>query len=112
MAVRELQFNEKLLIAQSDTIREKNITISQLQSANEQQHRIIEKISSKSIMMDSLENKEEFEKVFEGIEVGYSKWIYELTGMKINLITSAKSLGNKIIGKDDEIIKLDLDKNE
>ena len=27
MAVRELQFNEKLLVAQSDTIHEKNITI-------------------------------------------------------------------------------------
>ncbi len=57
MAVRELQLNEKLLIAQSETIREKNVTISHLQSVNENQSKIIEKISSQSIMMDSAENK-------------------------------------------------------
>ena len=68
MAVRELQFNEKLLIAQSDTIHEKNITISQQQSVIENQNKIIEKISSKSIMMDSVENKEELEKFCEGFE--------------------------------------------
>jgi len=112
MVARELQFNEKLLIAHSETIREKNITISQLQSANEQQHKFIEKISSKSIMMDSVENKEEFEKVFDGLEFGASKELTEKLGIKFNPVTSLKSLGNKFIGKDDEIISLDLDKNE
>jgi hypothetical protein len=108
MAVRELQVNEKLLIAQSDMIREKNVTISQLQSVNEQQQKIIEKISSKSIMMDSVENKEEFEKVFDGLEFGTSKELKEKLGIKFNPVTSLKTIAKKLTGADDEITSLNL----
>ena len=103
MAVRELQFNEKLLVAQSDTIHEKNITISQQQSVIEQQNKIIEKISSKSIMMDSVENKEELEEIFDGLKVGKSEFLKKQLGIDFNPVTSLKTLGKKLIGKDDEL---------
>lgn len=112
MAVREIQLNEKLLLAQSDVIREKNITISQQQNVIENQSKIIEKISSKSIMTDSLENKEAFEKIFDGLEFGESKELKEKLGIKFNPVTSLKSLGRKLVGKDDEITSLNLDETE
>ncbi len=102
MAVRELQFNEKLLVAQSDMINEKNVTISQLQTVNEQQQKIIEKISSKSIMMDSAQNKEELEKFCEGFEVGKSEFLMKQIGVHLNPATVLKTIGKKILGKDDE----------
>jgi len=108
MIARELQFNEKLLVAQSEIIQEKNVTISQLQTNNEQQARIIEKITNPKIMMDSVENKEEFEKVFDGLEIGESKELKEKIGIKFNPITSLKTLGKKLIGDNNAITSLDL----
>lgn len=110
MTVRELQFNEKLLVAQSEMIKEKNVTISQLQSVNEKQSKIIEKLSSKSIMIDSAENKEELEKIYEGIEVGESKFLNEKLGIKFNPAKVVKTAVNNILGNGDEIIELGLDK--
>ncbi len=110
MAVRELQFNEKLLVAQSEIIQEKNVTISQQQTVISQKDKIIEKLSSKSIMIDSVENKEEFEKIFDGLEVGESKELKEKLGIKFNPATSLKTIGKSILGKD-EIIELGLDKD-
>ncbi len=112
MAVRELQFNEKLLIAQSDTIHGKNITISQQQSVIEQQQKIIEKISSKSIMMDSVENKEELEKIYDGLEVSYSKWLFELTGIKANFVKLISSAVKNTLGKDEKKSELGLDEEK
>ncbi|MDQ3181662.1 MAG: hypothetical protein M3Q33_14225 [Acidobacteriota bacterium] len=109
MAVRELQFNEKLLIAQSDAIYEKNLTISQQQSVIEQQNKIIEKISSKSIMMDSVENKEELEEIFEGLKIGKSKFLMEQLGVHLNPATALKTVGKKILGKDERKSVLGLD---
>lgn len=110
MTLRELQLTEKLIYVQSETIREKNLTISQKNSTIEQQSIIIDKIISKSIMMDSLENKGEYEKIFEGLEVGESKWLIENLGIKVNPAKSLKTLSGKLLGKDKEIIALDLDK--
>ncbi len=102
MAARELQFNDKLLTAQSEMIHEKNVTISQLQSVTDQQQKIIEKISSKSIMMDSVENKEELEEVYDGLKVGESKWLYEKTGIKANPLKIIKTAVKNTFGKDGE----------
>lgn len=106
MAVRELQFNEKLLIAQSDTIHEKNITISQQQYVIENQNKIIEKISSKSVMTDSLENKE---KLYEGLEFVPSEALKKYAGVIFQPMSFFKELGKNILGKD-EFTFLDLDK--
>lgn len=86
--------------------------ISQKDSTIEQQRKIIEKITSKSIMMDSLEDKEEFEKIFDGFEVGESKWLKENLGIKINPVKSLKALGGKLLKKDGEIVTLDLVERE
>lgn len=100
MAARELQANENLLIAQSDMIREKNITISQQQSVIEQQSKIIEKITSKSIMMDSLENKEELEEFCDGLKIGESKFLKEQLGIHLNPAKVLKTVGKKLLGKE------------
>jgi hypothetical protein len=111
MVVREIQASERVITVQSQIIQEKEIIISQKDSIIEQQNKIIERIASKSIMMDSLENKEEFEKVFEGLEIGESKFIKEQIGIRFNPVTSLKTLGKKLIGKGDEIISI-LDSDE
>lgn len=106
MAARELQSSEKLIAAQSDMLHEKNLTISQLQSVNEQQQKIIEKISSKSIMMDSLENKE---KLYEGLEFVPSEALKKYAGVIFQPMSFFKELGKNMLGKD-EFTSLDLDK--
>jgi hypothetical protein len=111
MAARELQLTEKVLVAQSEIIHEKNTIISQKDSTIEQQDKIIEKITSKSIMMDSLKNKEEFEKIFDGLEVGEIPLLKEKLGIKFHPTKSLKSLRGKLTGMDDEIISLNLDKD-
>jgi hypothetical protein len=107
MAVRELQFNEKLLIAQSDTIREKNLIISQQQSVIEQQDKIIEKISSKSIMIDSAEDKEELEEIFDGLKIGESKFLKEQLGIHLNPAKVIKTVVKNTFGKNEKISILD-----
>jgi hypothetical protein len=111
-AVRELQFNEKLLTAQSQIINEKNVTISHQQSVIEQQNKIIEKISSKSIMIDSVENKEELVEICEGLKIGKSKFLMEQLGVHLNPATFAKEIGKKILRKQDETSILDLNQEK
>ena len=72
MAVREIQLTEKVIMIQSETIQEKNIIISQKDSTIDQQNKVIEKITSKSVMINSLENKEE---LFEGLKIGESEFL-------------------------------------
>jgi hypothetical protein len=111
MAARELQLTEKLIIAQSEMIQEKNIIISQKDSIIEQQNKVIEKITSKSIMMDSLENKEELEEICEGLKIGESKFLKEQLGIHFNPAKVIKTGVNNLFGKGDEIISI-LDSDE
>lgn len=108
MAVREIRSGERELRLAQTVIEHQDKIIVQKDSLIEQQNKVIEKIQSKSIMIDSLENKAEFEKVFDGLEFGESKELKEKLGIKFNPVTSLKSLGKKLVGKDDEIISLDL----
>jgi hypothetical protein len=62
-------------------------------------------------MINSAENKEELEEIFDGVKVGKSKFLAEQFGIHLNPATAAKSFGKKLLGKD-EIIELGLDKNE
>lgn len=78
----------------------------------EQQHKIIERITDKSVMINSAENKEELVKVYEGLEAGYSKWIYELTGLKVNFVKIIETGVKNTLGKGEEIIELELDKKD
>ncbi|HMS43595.1 MAG TPA: hypothetical protein PKE69_25430, partial [Pyrinomonadaceae bacterium] len=111
MAVREIRSGEKELRLAQTVIEQQDKIIVQKDTLIEQQNKVIEKIQGKSIMIDSLENKAEFEKVFDGLEFGESKELKEKLGIKFNLVTSLKTLGKKLIGKDDEIISLDLERD-
>jgi CRISPR-associated protein (TIGR02584 family) len=108
MAVREIRSAEREMRLAQTVIEHQDKIIVQKDSIIEQQNKVIEKIQSKSIMMDSLENKEEFEKVFDGLEFGESKELKEKLGIKFNPITSLKSLGKQFIGKGEEITSLNL----
>lgn len=102
MAVREIQLAEKVIMIQSETIQDKNIIISQKDSVIDQQNKVIEKIASKSIIMDSLENKEELEEIFDGLKIGKSKFLMEQLGVHLNPATALKTVSKKILGKEDE----------
>ena len=99
MAVREIQLAEKVITVQSQVIQEKNTIISQKDSTIEQQNKIIEKISSKSIMVDSLENKEE---LFDGLKIGESEFLAKNFGVHLNPATLVKSTVENLFGKQDE----------
>jgi hypothetical protein len=111
MRARELQLTEKLVIAQSEMIQEKNTIIAQKDSVIEQQNKVIEKITSKSIMMDSLENKEELEEIYDGLSIGESKFLKEQLGIHFNPAKMIKTGVDNLFGKGDEIISI-LDSDE
>ena len=111
MVAREMQLTEKLVIAQSEIIQEKNIIISQKDSIIEQQNKVIEKITSKSIMIDSLENKEELEDIYDGLKIGESKFLKEQLGIHFNPAKVIKTGVNNLFGKGDEVISI-LDSDE
>jgi hypothetical protein len=77
-------------------------SIEDLQMVNQLQKEHIERIKSPTVIIDSLENKDEFEKVFEGLEFGESKELKEKLGIKFNPAKLLKSL----LKSDDEIISL------
>ncbi len=60
-------------------------------------------------MMDSLENKEELEEIYDGLKIGESKWLYELTGIKANVAKVIKTAVKNTFGKDDKKSILGLD---
>ncbi|MDQ6788065.1 MAG: hypothetical protein M3033_14770 [Acidobacteriota bacterium] len=108
MTEREIRSSERELRLAQTVIEHQDKIILQKDTTIEQQNRVIKKISSKSIMMDSLENKEEFEKVFDGLEFGEIKILKDKLGIKLNPVTSLKSLGKKLSGGDEEITSLNL----
>ena len=108
MAVREIRISERELRLAQTVIEHQDKIILQKDSIIGQKDKIIEKISSKSIMMDSLEKNDEFEIVCDGLEFTHSKWLLEKTGIKSNPVTLLKSLGKKLTGKDNEITSINL----
>jgi hypothetical protein len=108
MAEREIRSSERELRLAQTVIENQDKIILQKDTLIEQQNKVIEKITSKSIMMDSLENKAEFEKVFDGLEFGESRELKEKLGIKFNPITSLKTFGRKLVGNDNEVTSLNL----
>lgn len=99
MEIRSAQY--ALNLAQQNIENQGKLIIHQ-NSTIENQNKIIEKITSKSVMIDSLENKEEFEEVCEGLKVGKSKFLTEQIGVHLNPITFAKTIGKRFLGNEDE----------
>ncbi|MGI8639869.1 MAG: hypothetical protein ACR2MG_07930 [Pyrinomonadaceae bacterium] len=114
MAEREIRSAERELRLAQTVIESQDKVIVQKDTLIEQQTKVIDKITSKSIMMDSLENKEELEEIFEGLKIGKSKFLMEQLGVHLNPATALKTVGKKILGKEDEnksILGLDEEKN-
>lgn len=106
MEMRSAQY--ALRLAQQ-SIENQDKIITRQNSFIDNQNKIIEKITSKSIMIDSLENKEELEKFCEGFEVGKSEFLIKHFGLHLNPATVLKNIGKKIIGKEERISILDSD---
>ncbi len=102
MAVREIRSAERELRLAQTVIEHQDKIIVQKDSIIEQQNKVIEKIKSKSIMMDSLENKEELEELYDGLKIGESKFLWEYLGIKLNLVKVIKTAVKNTFGKVDE----------
>ncbi|HEX8195994.1 MAG TPA: hypothetical protein VF571_07390 [Pyrinomonadaceae bacterium] len=114
MKEREIRTSSNELRLAQTVIEHQDKIILQKDSIIEQQNKVIEKITSKSIMMDSLENKEELEKFCEGFEVGKSEFLIKHFGLHLNPATVLKTMGKKILGKEDEnksVLGLDDEEN-
>lgn len=106
MEMRSAQY--ALRLAQQNIENQDKIIIQQ-NSFIDNQNKIIEKITSKSIMIDSLENKEELEKFCEGFEIGKSEFLIKHFGLYLNPATILKNAGRKILGKEERKSILGLD---
>ena len=102
MAVREIRSAERELRLAQTVIEQQDKIITQKDSIIEQQNKVIDKISSKSIMIDSLENKEELEEIFDGLKIGESKFLKEHLGIHLNPAKVIKIVVKNTFGKVDE----------
>lgn len=100
MAEMEFRLATKVIESQDKTIQQKDLTI-------EQQSKIIEKITSKSIMIDSAENKEEFEEIYDGLKIGESKFLKEQLGIHLNPAKVIKTVVKNTFGKKENISIID-----
>ncbi|MFN0139291.1 MAG: hypothetical protein ACKVQW_04295 [Pyrinomonadaceae bacterium] len=115
MAVREIRSAEREMRLAQSVIEHQDKIISHKDSIIEQQNRVIEKISSKSIMIDALEDKEGIEELYDGLKVGESKWVKELTGIQLNPAKVIKTVVKNTFGKSDEkksVLGLDEDSDK
>lgn len=102
MAVREIRAAEREMRLAQTVIEHQDKIIVQKDSIIEQQNKVIEKIQSKSIMMDSLENKEELEEIYEGLKIGESKFLKEQLGIHLNPAKVIKTAVKNTFGKEDK----------
>lgn len=105
IAEMEFRVAHKALENQDKIIHQQSVLL-------EQQAKVIEKITDKAVMINSAENKEELEKICEGLEIGESKFIKEQLGIKFNPAKVVKTIVKNTLGNGDEIIELGLDKKD
>lgn len=105
IAEMEFRVAHKALESQDKIILQQSILL-------EQQAKVIEKITDKAVMINSAENKEELVKIYEGAEFSHSKWLFELTGIKLNPVKVIETAVKNTLGKGDEIIELGLNKED
>lgn len=101
MIEMEFRMSQTVIESQDKIIQQKDSTF-------EQQSKIIEKITDKAVMINSAENKEELEELFDGVKVGKSKFLAEQVGLHLNPATALKAVGKKLIGQEDDLISLNL----
>jgi hypothetical protein len=105
IAEMEFRVAQKALESQDKIILQQSVLL-------EQQAKVIEKINNPKVMIDSAENKEELEKIYEGVEVGESETLRKHLGIKFNFAKTIKTAVKNTLGKGDEIIELGLDKKD
>ena len=110
MAKTEILSTQYALRLAQQNIENQDKIIHHQNSFIDNQNKVIEKITSKSIMIDSLESKEELEKFCEGFEVGKSEFLIKHFGLHLNPATVLKTAGRKILGKEENKSVLGLDK--
>jgi hypothetical protein len=99
MEIRSAQY--ALSLAQQNIENQGKIILHQ-NSTIENLNKAIEKITSKSVMMDSVENKEELEEIYDGLKIGESKFLKEQLGIHLNPAKVIKTAVKNTFGKDDE----------
>ena len=92
MTEMEFRLAQKVIESQDKIIQQKDSTI-------EQQSKLIEKITNKAVMIDSAENKEELEEIFDGLKIGKSKFLTDQLGIHLNPAAFVKGIGKKIVGE-------------
>ena len=114
MAKTEILSAQYALNLAQQNIDNQNRIIVQQNSMVENLNKVIEKITSNSIMTDSLDkkDKEDFEEICEGLRVGESKWLRELTGIGLSSGKFIKAIVKNTFGKDEKKSILGLDKDE
>ncbi len=112
MAVREIRTSERELRLAQTVIGNQDKTIQQKDSTIEQQNKIIEMISSKTIMMDSVENKEELEEIYDGLKIGESEFLKKQLGIHLNPAKVIKTAVKNTFGKDEKKSVLGLDEKD
>lgn len=97
-AAREIQMAQRVIESQDKIIDQKDGIILQKDDLIAQQKSVIEKITNEAILVDSLENREQ---LFEGLEIGKSEFLVKNIGVHLNPATFLKTIGRKLIGKDE-----------
>jgi DNA-binding winged helix-turn-helix (wHTH) protein len=108
MVAMELHINRNLF---SETVREKDAIILEKDLLIEQQRKFLERITNPSVMMESLEKKEDLEEIFDGLKIGESKLLKEHFGVHLNLAKLLKSIGRRVVGSEQELSILKGDKD-
>ena len=101
MAVREVCSAERELRLAETVIEHQDKIIHAKDSIIQQQQSVIDKISSKSIMMESVENKDELEEIYAGLKIGESKWLKDQLGIQLNPAKLIKTIVQNTFGKED-----------
>lgn len=111
MAKTELLSAQYALSLAQNNIENQDQIIVRQHSTIENLNKVIEKITSNSIMTDSLDkkDKEEFEEICEGLRVGESKWLRELTGVGLSTGKFVKAIVKNTFGKEEKDSILGLD---
>lgn len=111
MAKTELLSAQYALGLAQQNIENQDQIIVRQHSTIENLNKVVEKITSNSIMTDSLDkkDKEEFEEICEGLRVGESKWLRELTGVGLSTGKFVKTIVKNTFGKEEKNSILGLD---
>jgi hypothetical protein len=103
MAKTEILSTQYALRLAQQNIENQDKIIHHQNSFVDNQNKIIKKIMSESIMIDSLESRE---KLYEGLEFIPSETLKKYLGIIFQPITFFKELGGNLLGKDNENLSI------